>query len=131
MTMTITILAVFAAMYFFLRPRPETVPRFGPTRRVHRIHKPFPAASVSCGHDACQAARELTEKRYLAWEAPNLPLAGCDAERCDCRYNHYSDRRAFTGDRRSGSGTEAPQAAFDRRRGIDRRRGVSRLPLTG
>jgi len=49
---------------------------------------------------ACAAARDLQGKRFLSAEAPLVPLPGCDAEDCRCRYQHHDDRRNPDGDRR-------------------------------
>ena len=42
----------------------------------------------------CDAAKALADKRFLSHEAPELPLAGCDRDKCTCRYLHHSDRRS-------------------------------------
>jgi hypothetical protein len=51
--------------------------------------------------DACEAARALAGQRFLAKEAPALPLAGCTAK-CSCKFAKLADRR--TDDRRFGQG---------------------------
>ena len=79
----------------------------------------FRALSIRFGPDACEAARSLHGARFLASaEAPSLPLADCNAERCRCRLVHHRDRR--TGDdRRSpyqgGYGGSATRIGEDRR----------------
>jgi hypothetical protein len=55
----------------------------------HRWH----AVTIAGTADACAAAIACKDKRYLSAEAPRLPLPGCDAKVCDCRYAHYDDRR--------------------------------------
>ncbi len=35
-----------------------------------------------------------TEKRFLIWEAPLLPLPECPVNGCRCYYVHHEDRRA-------------------------------------
>jgi hypothetical protein len=55
----------------------------------HRWH----AVSIVTTAGACAAAAACKDRRYLSAEAPRLPLAGCDATCCDCRYAHYADRR--------------------------------------
>lgn len=43
---------------------------------------------------ACEAARNLENLRFLADEAPMLPLSDCsNPSGCRCRYQHYDDRR--------------------------------------
>lgn len=78
----------------------------------------YHAVSIKFGRDACAAAKSLTGHRFLANEAPRLPLSGCDAEICECRFTHHKDRRSGK-DRRSpfgkgsiGGGT----GRFDRER---------------
>ena len=52
------------------------------------------AVSIVCERYCCEAARGLMATRFLAAEAPRLPLVGCTApESCPCKYKHYADRR--------------------------------------
>jgi hypothetical protein len=55
---------------------------------------PYHAVAISCGMFTCEAARAQRGVRFLAKQAPNLPLAACDESDCTCKYVHYSDRRA-------------------------------------
>ena len=64
---------------------PPTVPR-AVRRRWH-------AVAIVGTAQACAAAKACKDNRYLSVEAPRLPLAGCDASCCDCRYGHFDDRR--------------------------------------
>ena len=42
----------------------------------------------------CPAALAVRQKRFLSAEAPRLPMADCTSPaRCQCRYQHHSDRR--------------------------------------
>ena len=44
--------------------------------------------------DCCPAAQLITKQRYLADDAPMLPLAACtNPQGCRCKYEHYDDRR--------------------------------------
>lgn len=55
----------------------------------------FFSAQIQCGSNACDAAKDRREVRYLASEAPALPLPECDrGYRCKCWYRHSEDRRA-------------------------------------
>ena len=55
---------------------------------------PFHAVEIRGANDACQAAQDAHGERYLSAEAPALPLGQCDRpDRCQCRYQHYEDRR--------------------------------------
>ena len=61
----------------------------------------YHSISINPGEGACSTVRELGKKRFLANEAPTLPLAGCDADSCACHYIHHEDRRSGTEDRRA------------------------------
>lgn len=84
--------------------------------------KTYPAVGIRYNLLACNAVQPLYGKRFLATEAPALPVAGCNVRPCPCRYIHFADRRAE--DRRAqygirksliaGSGTERRRS--DRRR---------------
>jgi hypothetical protein len=85
----------------------------------------FHAVSVKPGSYACSAVTEIANKRFLAGEAPELPLPGCTAARCECHFVHHRDRRAGK-DRRSPFGTGGLAAATgkhaqERRDGKERR----------
>jgi len=43
---------------------------------------------------SCAVATAQQGHRYLAGKAPQLPLPGCDARNCSCRYERHVDRRA-------------------------------------
>jgi len=83
----------------------------------------YHAVSICCGKNACQAAQDKLGKRHLSAEAPLLPLAQCDRmDQCECRYQHYDDRRR--GPRRSserGSPEQNDSEHEERRRVKDRR----------
>ena len=72
---------------------------------------PFHAVEIRGTKDACQAVQDAHGERYLSAEAPPLPLGQCDRpDRCQCRYQHYEDRRGNS--RRGGeSGLTAQQDA--------------------
>ena len=58
------------------------------------LNQSWHAVSVVGQSDACQAAKELRDTRFLSAEAPALPLAQCSSPRlCKCIYRHYPDRR--------------------------------------
>jgi hypothetical protein len=82
----------------------------------HRWH----AVTIIGSASMCAAAQACKGKRFLSPEAPRLPIAGCDAEKCSCRYRHFVDRRA--GPRRAEERGAAPaRAPTNRRAGRDRR----------
>ncbi len=83
----------------------------------------FGAVSIeSDWRGCCDASRKLGRMRFLADEAPMLPLNACSQPgECHCVYKHWSDRRA--GDRRAKFDQQTIQLHGDanRRKGADRR----------
>ena len=53
----------------------------------------FHAVSLKYSSNACDAAKAMTGRRFLASAAPRLPLPECDALECRCGFAHHSDRR--------------------------------------
>ena len=73
------------------RDRPRQRP---PTKRARPRPTHWHAVTIGRGEPSCVAALKTRGMRYLAREAPQLPLPGCDAATCKCRYRHHEDRRA-------------------------------------
>jgi len=61
-----------------------------PVRKTAASHH---AVAIAPGQQACAAARALQGQRFLSREAPALPLRKCNCAACQCRYEHYDDRR--------------------------------------
>lgn len=58
--------------------------------------QPFQAVSIYRGVNACAVAQRFSEHRFLAKDAPRLPLPGCTMpESCECRYIKHRDRRGM------------------------------------
>lgn len=98
--------AVLLIAWLYLRRR-AAAREAEETARVNRkktVDTSYHAVSIKFGKDACAAAKSMTGHRYLATEAPRLPLPGCDAAVCECRFTHHKDRRSGR-DRRSPFGT--------------------------
>ena len=76
------------AKVLFRQSEPETT-AVAPRRTVNPHH----AVVVVPGRHACAAAYALRDRRFLSREAPALPLTGCSAGECTCRYQHHDDRR--------------------------------------
>ncbi len=91
----------------------------------------FHALSIRFGAGACEQSRQLHGQRFLAGNVPELPLADCNVDNCQCRFVHHGDRRQGD-DRRSpfqgGFGGSAPRRDDDRRHSSDRRNGQSPSP---
>ncbi len=62
---------------------------------------PYGAVEIRTRGGACAAARALQDQRYLAAEAPSLPLPDCTAAQCSCAFVKLRDRR--TDERRFGN----------------------------
>jgi len=48
---------------------------------------------INPGSTSCLVARKMTDKIYLAREAPVIPLDQCPEEKCLCKYLFFDDRR--------------------------------------
>lgn len=66
-----------------------------PPQKSSSSRPAFQAVSIQRGAEACEAAKLLGSRRFLANKAPSLPLPGCGkAHQCRCRYVKYPDRRS-------------------------------------
>jgi len=120
------VVGLLIAWYFYRqgldKPEERKDRRISPTLKNR---SKYHAVSIKPGAYACSAANELAGDRFLASEAPSLPLPGCDADDCDCHFTHHKDRRIGK-DRRSpftSGGIAAATGTFagERRKGEDRR----------
>jgi hypothetical protein len=85
-----------------------------------RALRPFQAVSIFRGVHACEMAHRFSEHRFLAREAPTLPLSGCtQPATCECRYLKHGDRRG--GPRRVTDFGSAQRFRGSERRLRDRR----------
>ena len=92
------------------------------SERREATRRKYAAVSIQSFGRGCAAARALRGKRFLAREAPPLPLPDCGSERCGCRYFHHVDRRTGNLDRRrAGGGHETPASVEEQRDGRGRR----------
>ena len=72
------------------RPQPAVSKRLEIATHRGRWH----AVSVISDRFCCEAVRGVIARRFLAAEAPRLPLLGCSApQSCTCKYKHHGDRR--------------------------------------
>ena len=111
---SLVVIAAFVALYWY---RAKSAARLPP--ETHQKSNPFHAVTVRFRKDACDAVRQLEAKRFLAKEAPRLPLPNCTAKNCGCRFVHYDDRR---GEERREEIRKAQADSVQRRSQQDRRR---------
>jgi hypothetical protein len=83
-------------------------------------HDDFHCVELRFRTNACDAVKVIGTKRFLPGEVPAIPLPGCDAARCSCRYVRHDDRRHS--DRRNPLQDANQWAGSDRRTERDRRR---------
>lgn len=93
----------------------------GPTTKFH-------AVSIKVGPSVCSAAQSLDGKRFLSNAAPRIPLPDCDEPECECRFEHYGDRREMDPDDRrnpyrAGIAGETGTHQVEQRQGPQDRRG--------
>ena len=88
---------VAAAAALLLRRKPNARPRAAAAAKP-QPGSPFGSVEIQARGVPCNAANAISGARFLAGEAPSLPLPRCDAERCRCRFVKLADRR--TEDRR-------------------------------
>jgi hypothetical protein len=82
--------------------KPSSAPkRVKSARTVTAGANAYHAVSVKCGPGACKQALELGDKRFLPNEMPRFPLAGCTSGNCQCKFEHYDDRRDPDSDKRA------------------------------
>ncbi len=123
MTWFLLLLLIAGAAYAWFRfsSKPKMVPYTPPQDEKEKLQ--YHAVSIKFYPSACQAAKQLEDKRFLSAEAPDIPLPDCDAEVCKCRYIHFDDRRSGE-DRRDQyrPASAEPDPDDERHRHADRRR---------
>jgi hypothetical protein len=122
----ILILGLLVAVWWLVRKRREELPKESNAQlRSKPANTQFHAVSIKYEGRACEAAKNMTGRRFLATAAPKLPLAECDILECSCRFAHHEDRRSHN-DRRSPFGPGSSTGATgsfnaEQRDGSDRR----------
>jgi hypothetical protein len=101
------------------REAPRPAPPPGPRAKAGGR---FGAVQIRPRKGACRAAQLLQGHRFLAKDAPALPLRECKAPRCSCTFSKLPDRRS-DGRRLEHGGLSASLfVAMNRRTKRDRRR---------
>lgn len=94
---------------------------------VHRATNPYHAVSIKAGPGCYQTKLQYGDRRFLAAEAPLLPLPTCDVTTCKCQYVHHDDRRAEPDRRlRDVWNPNSPLAVGGDRRRLQGRRATDR-----
>jgi hypothetical protein len=97
-------------------------PRASPSPPRAKAGGRFGAVQIRARGNACKAAQLLESHRFLAKDAPALPLRECTAARCACTFSKLPDRRT-DGRRLDHGGLSASLfLASSRRKKRDRRR---------
>ena len=99
-TTLLVIAGVLLVAWLLLRRRNTQKKEQAPQAASRHQNTAYHAVSIKFGDRACQAAREMSGRRFLSSAAPRLPLADCEAAECVCRFVHHKDRRSGK-DRRS------------------------------
>lgn len=83
---------VVAFLVWYLRRRSQTATA---RKIVQQSAKPAADRLIRFrpGPNACSPARQQAGKQVPAGELPRLPLPGCRAHRCQCRYEESPGRR--------------------------------------
>jgi hypothetical protein len=102
-------------------------PRAGPVRDLKHPSDNYHCVELRYRSDACDAVKRIRAGRFLPGDAPEIPVPGCDAAKCSCRYAHHEDRRQ--GDRRNRVAYQPPAAAGGERRTKRDRRKPAKTPF--
>lgn len=89
------ILGFLASLWIYQRRRAEVVDE--QSGAPPNAFTPYHGVEIKACGPACDAVKRLSGKRFLADEAPLIPLSECTLKSggCDtCVYVHFDDRRA-------------------------------------
>jgi len=118
-------LLALAVVWLVVRIRQNKAATKAESRPTTSDRGQYQAVAIKYSENACDAAKAMTGRRFLANAAPRLPLPGCNFPECRCQFAHYKDRRANR-DRRSpfapaGSTDGTGSYEKERRETTDRR----------
>lgn len=125
-TLAVILLLLLSIWWLLRKRRAKGDETPNPALRRRSKKTAYHAVSIRFQADACDAAKAMAGRRFLATAPPKLPLPECDAMKCQCRFAHHEDRRSGK-DRRSPfspTATMTGTGTYDReqRSGGDRRR---------
>ena len=123
--MALVVVLLIAAWLFVRNRQTSKSGKSSPATRASSSDAAYHAVSIKFSSNACTAAREMENRRFLSSAAPKLPLADCNVLECRCRFVHHKDRRGRK-DRRSpfgpaGFGGASGSHEVEQRQGKDRR----------
>jgi hypothetical protein len=119
--LSLPFVAALVGLAFWWRARTSRQRSRAPaSREVKHAPGNFRCVEVQHQTDACEAVKRLADKRFLSGTAPEIPVPGCDAAECSCRYVHHKDRRHM--DRRNPRAYQPKTSSGERRIKRDRRR---------
>jgi hypothetical protein len=132
MNITVSILAIVVLLgaLILMRRTQKSIGQRPATKGAAKPASPksrnteYHAVSIRLGNNACNVAKEIQGERFLAKDAPQFPLTGCDVSDCQCRFVHFKDRRARDDRRnpyRGTMGAATGNLKQEQRTGGDRR----------
>lgn len=125
----IVVAALIALALWWYQGKKQQHSRAVRVRDPKRSSDNYHCVEVRYRRDACDAVKRIGAKRFLPGEAPGIPMPGCDAGRCTCRYVHHEDRRHS--DRRNPVAqwaNQPPASARGERRSKRDRRKLAKTP---
>ncbi len=96
----LSIVLVLLVVWLIMRQRRYKAEMNAPAPKSSSARTAYHAVSIKFEANACDAAKAMSGRRFLATAAPRLPLPDCDALECRCGFAHHDDRRSGK-DRRS------------------------------
>lgn len=129
MTALIIILVLlFSAYYWYTKNyridalRKKRTPKAKPKPiREKSVQADFRCVVIKLTARACHSAQQLKTVPILMHEATALPLKNCDAEKCNCSYERFDDRRIAARRNDSHGAEQFMIAQKSRRQKLDRR----------
>lgn len=118
----IVLTVILIVLLFVSRRNKATTTNTRPPLPARDPSKPatqFHAVSIQFADRACEAAKKMEGRRFLAGAAPRIPLPECNVLECKCRFVHHQDRRSGT--ERRGQYVPTRLASSDPYSGKERR----------
>jgi hypothetical protein len=101
MQLTLLVSAVvLVILWLYVRNRGKSKQTVEAAKPKSAENTAYHAVSIKFDQNACNAAKEMSGRRFLSNAAPRLPLPECNALECRCHFVHHKDRRIGK-DRRS------------------------------